>query len=442
LERLQDARLAARQALLMTWGLAESDNLSRWERLFQPGLYFYGTDAAWSVPQVQAAALALYGDAPPVSALADEKGIDDFLATVHTLPTSLPFEETYQPAFALLAAPATTGTEPDAVILRDLVFNRVGAYRGAETRPRTAVQTEIGTIRGLPRTLDVASALGSHLAEEIIAVDGDAAYDGYLERLAALRGHYDSINREGWVLSLDGAWLYVLQPLLAPVAEENVLDIPARSWQTRQLYTWHGAWMALRKETTLTPRAVTAVGISPDVAYGFIEPQPVLYGRLASLTSQILEGLGSRNLLDRELEGRLRQLQRLLDAAEAIARKELAGERLTADDALLLSQFVSRLTSLTTFEQAVGATQTATGLEQVIDVALEPSTGNLLQAASGEAWPIYVLVPREELTVLAMGALMSSFELHGEQIAASAWRDMERRPPPPAWLVEFAKEND
>ncbi len=443
-ERLLAARLAARQALLMSWGLEQSNNLSRWERLFHPGLYFHGSSTAWSVPQVQAASEVLYGQDPIVSDLTGVALVDDFLATMINMPSSLPFPPDPAPVFVFVPGPRVPDTEQeftthaDSAILRQLTFNRVGAYGGDRPFPRTVVQTSIGPIRGLPRTLDVPAVLGSELAHTLVQQSGDANFDGYEQQFAQLQEQYGALEAQSWPYAFDGALLFALQPLLGEVDEDGFLYAPPDAWQARQLNTWLAAWTALRHQVELAPRPVTEATISPDVAYGYLEPQPALYGRLASLAEQLSDGLGERNLLDEESAAKLQRLQRLLDAARAISRKELAGEHLTEDEALLLRQFVPRLTALTTYEPAVGLTAplTAAHLPRLVDVALEASSGQRLQAAIGEAWPMYVLIPSEQGPELALGATVITYELHGEQLSPEAWQQLETRPPPPDWLAD------
>ncbi|MFW6096750.1 MAG: DUF3160 domain-containing protein [Chloroflexota bacterium] len=443
-EPLLAARMAARQALLMTWGLEQSNNLSRWERIFHPVLYFHGASKAWSVPQVQAASAVLFGQEPIVSDLSGDALVDDFLATMNNMPSSLPFPPDPAPAFVFVPGPRVPDTAQefttyaDSAILRQLTFNRVGAYSGDPPFPRTVVQTSIGPIRGLPRTLDVPAAFGSELAQELVQQNGDANFDGYELQLTQLQEQYGALETQSWPYAFDAARLFALQPLLGEVDEDGYLYAPPEAWQARQLNAWLAAWTALRLDVELAPRPVTEATISPDVAYGYLEPQPVLYGRLASLAEQLSEGLGERDLLDEESAAKLQRLQRLLEAARAISRKELTGERLTADEAFLLRQFIPRLTALTTYDPAIGLTASLTDgpLPRLVDVALEASSGQRLQAATGEAWPIYILVPSERGPELAMGATVIAYELHGEQLSPEAWQQLETRPPPPDWLAD------
>ena len=304
--------------------------------------------------------------------------------------------------------------------------------------PVTAVETSIGPIRGLPRTLDIAAALGAPLAEQVVYAAGDADYEGYNLQLQQLQQHYAAIGPDAWTTSFDGAWLYATQPFLSEV-EDGFLYAPSEAWQARQLAAWQSAWLHLRLDVQLAPRPVAAVAISPDVAYGYLEPQPLLYGRLSSLVNQVADGLASRALLDEESAAKLSQLERLLDAARTIARKQTAAQRLTADEALLLSQFITRLQALITYEPLPGTAVPLTDANapQMVNVHMEPSSGKLLQAASGAIWPIYVLVPREQGVMLTMGAVLSSYELHGEQLSPESWRDIEADPPPPSWLQSY-----
>ncbi len=440
LQQLARARLSARQALLMAWGLAASDNYTRWQRLFEPTLYFEGAAPAWSLAQVRAASDLVFGPQPALAGLAADGAVDNFLATLHTAPPTLPFDAAAPPAFALLPMPAAGHeAKPDGAILRQLTYNRVGAYSGDGALPVTAVQTAIGAIRGLPRSLDVPAALGSPLARELAAAAGDAQYEGYELQLDLLAQRYAALDAAAWGLSFDGGWLFALQPLLAPTAVEGFLYAPAEAWQARRLSGWHAAWLDMRQPATLEPRPVSALAVSPDAAHGYLEPQPALYARLEALAAQVRQGLKSRGLLDDESQAKLQQLERLLDAARVISRKELAGSRLSADEALLLSQFVSRLQNLITYEPPPGAAAPLSGgrLSRLVDIYQEPTTGRLLQGAIGEAWPIYVLVPREQGVMLTMGAVLSNYELHGEQLSPTSWRELESRPAPPGWLLPY-----
>jgi hypothetical protein len=60
-----------------------------------------------------------------------------------------------------------------------------------------------------------------------------------------------------------------------------------------------------------------------------------------------------------------------------------------------------------------------------------------LQAAIGEAWPIYVIVPDGERPYLTMGALFTTYELllqPGERLTPSSWRDLDEPPVQSPWL--------
>lgn len=434
-EDIDVGRMSAAQALLAAWAVTTSDNLSRWERVYEPTLYFRGSAGARSLPEVLAAAESVYGSQRGPEALRDVLRLDDLIATLRALPPPASFDLQPAPAFAFMPA----AREIDAPILRDVVFNRVGAYEGAEAPGATGLQTNIGVIRGLPRALDIPAAFGSEAALARIEAAGDAAYEGYQIQMDTLRQHFAQMAPTEWSRTTGGAWTFALQPLLAEDGRAWPPSAPLEGWQDRSFNTWYGAWVEMRHDTRLTPRPVTAAAQPPDAAIGYLEPHVLLYGRLASLVEQIADGLGARGLLEEESGEKMEQMARVLRGLEVISRKELKGERLTADESLLMSQLVVRLSNLTTFEPpGEGAPPlTDVALPRLVDVALEPGSGKLLQAAIGEAWPVYALVPHEERMVPALGAVYSTYELIGEQIPDGAWQEMESRPQPPPWMAPY-----
>ncbi|MCA9941715.1 MAG: DUF3160 domain-containing protein, partial [Anaerolineales bacterium] len=80
LERL---RQQARQLLLLGRGLQTSQNWTRWQRVVAAQAYFMGAQPAdLTLPQLAAAAQAVYGGWPLPAELADTARLDNFIATV------------------------------------------------------------------------------------------------------------------------------------------------------------------------------------------------------------------------------------------------------------------------------------------------------------------------------------------------------------------------
>ena len=434
-EEVQELREAALQSAQMARAVETSQNYARWQRIFQSAAYFQGAQPALSLVEVQAAADAVYGRDVQTAGLTQIGALDNFVATLQALPAAgrhpgldegaPPGQFSFMPEAHL----------PDETILREVTFNRVGAYgTTVGPLPPTAAETEIGAIRSLPRGLDVPAALGSDLAWEQLQSSGETGYEGYGTQMVRLQSAYGEPDITIWSGSHPAALLYAAQPLLDTPVPGGPFFMQGEEWGYKQFNTWYGAWTNMRHVPILAPRPVRAVGASAEAPFAYVEPQPALYARLAAQTRQMIDGLETRGLADSEAAQKLLLLERYLEGITSISRKELAGERLTDDEMLLLTQAVARLVDLTTFEPGQGDTPlTDVMLPRLVNVYRDASSGRLLQAGLGEAWPIYVLVPHDSQLVLAAGAIFSSYELLGEQLRPSDWQSMEERPPPAPW---------
>lgn len=430
-------RRGARQVLLMALALQESENWTRWERVYYPTAYFEGTTGSYDVVDVITALEAIYGEDASLDTLLGQGRLDDFIATLRVLPRRPTLDPYPLAIFRLLPWPQ----HPDEALFRELIFNRVGGYQGdPDGVPFTAVQTTVGPVRGLPRALDVAAALGSDQALSRLQAAGDADYDGYTFQMEAVRRHLKQLDETDWTQTLGGGWLYAVQPLLSEPPSAS-LFVEEEVWWNKQFNTWYGAWL-LRRDPfrAATNPAPSGPQIGTEAA-AYIEPEPLVYARLAGLVRQIREGLEGRALVDEMLIDRLQGMERLLLAFQLIAEKELADEPLTADESLLARQAAVRLAGVATLPLE-GAPGPAIGrsLPRVTSVYADATGGQVVQAALGEAWPIFVLVPGVERPLLAVGALFSTYELRqevDERLAGSAWPEGEERPAPAPWLNEI-----
>ena len=426
-------RRAARQALLTALALRTSENWTRWERVFHPTAFFGGTAGDYDVVDVMAAMEAVYGEAAALETVLVQDSLDDFIATVRALPRPAGFYLQQPTVFRLLPK----RQQPDELFFRELLFNRVGTYRGnPEDLPFSAVDTGVGPVRGLPRALDVAAALGSERALSRLESAGDAAYEGYDLQMETVRRHVVQLDEAAWTGTLGGGWLYAVQPLLSPSTPVPAF-IERESWWYKQFNTWYGAWLMLRDPFLSSPGSPADAAQSGTEA-AYIEPVPRVYGRLAALVRQVREGLQGRALLDETLEQKLQGMERLLVALQVIAEKELDREPLTPDESLLARQAAERVSSLATLAPD-GARSSAAGsrLPRIADVYADAHSGRVLQAALGEAWTIYVLVPGVGEPLLAVGAVYSTYELRqeeNERPADDTWQEMADRPALSPWL--------
>lgn len=410
-------RLAARQVLLLLAALRSTQNESRWERVYTPSAFFHGQDGALSPAAAGVAAQAVYGEWPGPDALVDEAQLDNFVVTLGGLAT--------RPGLRFMPWP----TRPDAHIFPELVFNRVGSYNGpADPLPFTALSTNIGPVRALPRGLDVAAVLGSLPALDYLQAAGDTAYEGYAAQVAALAAPFAALDEAGWTQDWPSGWLYGLQPLAAPAEPGQPSFMQTAAWSGQQLGSWYGGWALLRypaggeQPATEPESADVAASVA---AVGYVEPQPLLYARLAAQTRQLAAGLESRGVLEKGMGERLNRLARLLDRLQAAAERELRGEAPTPEDQAAIAEVLPMLAQLT-------GPVTQAGRPFVADVYQNPQNGLWLQAALGDAWLIHVLVPLDGRLVLATGAVLRSYEFArpgSERWTNEAWQTAAERGP-------------
>ncbi len=419
------ARDSARRILLVAAALQSSENLSRWERLFVSQQFLRGTAGGLSMREVQAAATAVYGELPGTPQASSPAELDSFITTLQAAG---------RPTFRFLPQMLAA----DRPFLAQLVFNQVGVYTGSagETLPFTAAETAIGPVRALPRGLDIAAVAGSATALAFLETAGDTTYNGYDQQLNTLQATYTARPEESWTETLDGGWLYGLQSLLPLPAPGLPSFMSSPAWQAKALNSWYGGWALLHHEPQLVPQAVTTTPLPAPAAY--VEPVPALYARLAALTRQTFAGLDGRGLLDKDLGEQLLRMARLLDLLQVVSEKELRGEAPTAEEASTLASIGEALVTLTTFTAPTGGTLSTPALPFVVDAFHNPQHGLWLQAAVGEAWPIYVLVPIEDQLVIAVGAVFSSYEFArpgNERFTLETWQNNRERGEPAGWLT-------
>jgi hypothetical protein len=445
------ARLAARQALLIAGGLENEAALERWQRLWRLAHFFYGAagpepELTWTIPQVAAVARAVYGDLPGVLDLADRLQLDSFIVTVYTLQAPTGKEEDNDPpvvATPFLFLPERR--QPDAFFSDQLIFNRVGVYTAENDRsmdqvtlPFTAVPTAIGAVRAFPRGLDLAALFGSQQALALLSEGGDTDYDGYQAQFSRLQEQAPPHSEAGWTQNLAGGWLYSLQPLLLEPAEAPYAYMNSVAWQNRQLNSWFGGWLELRRRAAETSMAGNGDLLpAPAAVNGSIEPQPLLYARLAALAAQLNQELVANGVADEQAGATLLRLEQLLLALKAISEKEVWAETLTADETALVRQVRQHLLALA----ATAAHMPGLPVAMLATLHHDPHSDQLLQGALGEVWRLFVITGPPHEPVIAVGAVYSTYEFKraaADRLTGDEWQRLDSRPPWPEWTAHFA----
>jgi hypothetical protein len=180
--------------------------------------------------------------------------------------------------------------------------------------------------------------------------------------------------------------------------------------------------------------------------HGYVEPNPELYGRLASLAKMTVDGLRSRDLLIGEFDRKLSDLYELLLRLKSIAEKELSGASLADDDYAYIRNLGDRLEGLTTFTpEAAGdiSSEADEKMAVIADVHTDSNSLQVLEEAVGNPYHLFVIVPVDGIPTLMQGAAFSYYEFRqpmSDRLTDEAWQSMlasGKAPEPPEWTKSF-----
>jgi hypothetical protein len=307
-----------------------------------------------------------------------------------------------------------------------------------------------GDFRMLPKGLDIPAAMGSKAAYSILQEMGETDYVSYPENMAVLRKDIASLDTGIWTQNLYWTWLYTLKPLTEPKGDGYPSFMQNQAWTLKQLETWLGSWTELKHDTILYAKQVYAEmggGEEPLDDRGYVEPNPLVYSRLAALTRMTIEGLESRGLLAKDARSSLEELEALALQLKIISEKELAQEPLTDEEYELIRSFGGQLEHF--WLEALrdeGVDHPSAVMENpaalIADVATDPN-GQVLEEGIGNVNNIYAVVPVDGKLRIAKGAVFSYYEFPWpleDRLTDNKWKEMlenGKAPEPPFWTKVY-----
>lgn len=291
--------------------------------------------------------------------------------------------------------------------------------------------------RYFPKALDIPAVLGSDRAAQILdVIEKQPAYQRYSSQREKMLAEFAGLSPADWRQNLYHGWLWSLKPLLTVRPEGWPAFMRSTAWRDKSLITTLGSWTELRRDTMLYGKQSTAEAGDawPAPPPGYVEPEPLVYARLAWLISATQDGLLKRGLLNRGMDDSFGEFLRLLECLERVSRKELANEPLTGDDCYLASGLGGQLEQIMT--QAAALME---GVERVTwwdytsaadrRMALVADVHNsrewVLEEAVGDPAEIWVVVPLQGRLVAARGAMFTWYEfVHSadDRLTDEAWQ--------------------
>lgn len=436
-----------KSAALMTYTLSQHDNQQHWDAIYEPINFFVGKSDDITFYKLKAVMDQVYGQNLSLPILAsDTSKFASFVEETKKLDppqiNSIPiFNSELQPdrekeikGFRFMGQRFTV----DASIFQRLVDREVEG-------------------RMLPKGLDIPAALGSKEATNILSDLGETKYKNYSTNMSKLQTYMKGLSEAYWTQNLYWGWLHTLRPLTEEKGEGYPSFMRNAAWTRKQLNAFLGSWTELKHDTILYAKQVYAeLGGGPPEKKddrGYVEPNPYVYARLASLLQMTQEGLESRKLVSDTMKENLQRMQDLALALKTISEKELNNEPLTETEYELIRSYGGQLEHFW-LEVNKDEPEFSQYPDQqnylndnpaalVADVATDPN-GQVLEEATGYIADIFVVVPIDGKLRLTKGGVYSYYEFPwplSDRLTDQRWREelLNSSPAPafPTWTNQF-----
>lgn len=440
-----------KSGILITIALNQGNNQARWNKIYEPINFFVGKSDDITYYQFKDLIEKVYGENVTSQLVASDKDkFNSFVEETEILEppklNSIPvFNEEIQPdlekeikGFRFMGQRFTV----DAEIFQRLIDREVSG-------------------RMLPNGLDIPAAFGSDEALNILTEAGETEYKNYSENMTQMRSYISGLPVETWTQNLYWGWLYQLRPLLEEKGDGYPSFMQNNAWLRKDLNTFLGSWSELKHDTILYSKQTFAElggGGNPPPPpddRGYVEPNPYVYARLASLLKMTSEGLESRDLLTERMKENLSRLEQLAMSFKVISEKELNNETLTDEEYELIRSYGGQLEhfwiEVNRDEPAFKATPSQMDYLNenpaaiIADVATDPN-GKVLEVGTGKISEIYVIVPVDGKLTIAVGGVYSYYEFTwpmSDRLTDKKWRELlktDQAPALPSWTDTFVAE--
>lgn len=445
-----------RSAVLMTLALQDEQAAASWERLYTVTSFFAGVSDDPTCLDYAPLVGAAYGEGVTAADLpGQDKAFSAFTASLAELKpaaiNSIPIYEDQdkEEATAGLRFMGQRYTL-DAAVFQQLIYDNVA--------PK-----EDKTQRMLPDALDVPAAFGSETALNILTEQGDTGYPGYTENMEEIRTALDQAPAEVWSASLYAAWLDALRPLAEAKGEGWPQHMQSDAWARKDLSSLLGSWTELKHDTALYAKQVYGEmgggGVEEADDRGWVETEPVVFGKLSALSQATADGLERLGLLEEEDAENLGILAELCRRLMVIAEKELKNELPTEEEFELIRTVGGQLEHFwteTVYDEAAGLyTPQQAPAALVADVGTDPN-GTVRQVGT-DVNNIYVIVNVDGSLRLASGSVFGFYQFErptSERMTDQQWWvelgyspdengnwNYGNPPQAPAW-VNYALDNE
>ncbi len=433
-----------KSAALMTLAI-NGDANSDWESLYTVTSFFAGASDDLTYYEYLPALESIYGKDLEVKDLEDKTLWEGFTAltdemdapAINSIPDSDGSNDSDNKGLRFMGQRFSI----DEAVFQKLIYSNVGENSSGEKRT-------------LPDTLDVAAALGSDTALEILTEQGDTDYTGYSENMEQLREELAKDDSERWSSSLYANWLYTLNPLLEEKEEGYPSFMLSKAWLKKNLESFAGSYTELKHDTVLYAKQAMAEmggGVVTDIDdRGYVEPEVAVWSRFVNLSEKTMEGLDKYGLLSDSDRENLTKLTSLAQQLLTISEKELREETLLDEEYDLIRNYGGNIEHFWTEVNKEAADEAGTSLNTkewpacvVADIASDGG-GNCLEVGTGNPTMIYVIAPVDGKLQICTGTIYSFYQFKqpsSERMTDSEWREIiinnKSTIEQPAWTQEY-----
>ena len=411
-----------KSAMLMTKAI-DADSKT-WEEIYAVTSFFAGASDDPGYFEMATILSDIYGSVPGTDKLLNDGG--EFAQVMSTLKTmdppainSIPVEDGEDPVIGSFRFMGQRFTI-DAAIMQRLVYSAVK-------------ENAVGDKRMLPDTLDVAAALGSDRAYDLLEEKGDTGYERYEENMMLAKKHFDNNDPSIWNASLYSGWMNALRPLLEEKGEGYPSFMTNDKWTDKTLETFAGSYAELKHDTILYSKQVIAEMGGPEELEGvdergYIEPEPVVYSRFINLAANTIKGLSGYGMLSDDCRTDLERLQEMAETMLAISEKELKNELLSDEEYEFIKEYGGNIEHFwIEANRDINEDFLAYGYQApcpvVADIATDPN-GSILEVGVGTADTVYVVFPIDGELHVGRGSVFSFYQFEsGERLTDSEWRE-------------------
>lgn len=438
-------------SLLALRALHQSGAIEEWNIVSETLSYLIGPTDNLGPSEYLPLAQSIYGDDLSLDALADTTHLATFRAEVQALPG---------PRINNVVRPIGTQEEQLDESTRGFrLFGQRFTFDGyAMQRLIYPYVGENGSERMLPSGLDVATVMGSDMAYALLVEQGETDYANYDDNMVELRGEASQITGADWLENIYGGWLMALQPLWNRDTQPYPPMMNTDAWRLRDIHTGLASWAELKHATVLYV-AQPMGGLGGGGEYvadttNYIEPNPLVFSRVAVVAGSVVQGLDARNLAHGEepytmpngvslVRDAFNQLAVVSSRLAEMSNKHLWGIPLTDDEQIYLKyHFGSELWVVRYYaEMALADPPDMAAI--VTDVASNPDAGTVLQVGTGAVDYIYVVTDSPDGLQLTRGSVYSYYEFVNaidNRLTDETWWSMIQSgdlPDRPAWVNQF-----